>query len=138
MAKINVKLIMELLNSGMSRNQIAATRHIGRHSVDDVKRIAAEKNIVFDDLKDMTYEDAYRLFFPDRNQLENLYERANYDYVHAELKKTGVTLKLLWEEYKDSCSKKNKIPMGYTKYCRGYGDFVLNNSFIDRRCKNTF
>ena len=48
MTKINVKLVMELLNN-MSRNQIAATRHIGKHSVNDVKRIASERNITYEE-----------------------------------------------------------------------------------------
>lgn len=131
MAKINVKLIMELLNSNMSRNQIAATRHIGKHSVDDVKRIAEERKITYEDIRNMSEDDVYRLFFPDRNQLENLYEQPDYEYVHKELKRTGVTLKLLWQEYKDKCSSLSKIPMGYTKYCRGYSAFVVNNSLTN-------
>lgn len=32
-SKINVKLILELNASGLSRNQIAATRHMSKHSV---------------------------------------------------------------------------------------------------------
>lgn len=34
--KINVKLILELRAANLSRNTIAATRHISRHSVSDV------------------------------------------------------------------------------------------------------
>lgn len=34
--KINAKLILELSASGLSRNQIAATRHMSKHSVSDV------------------------------------------------------------------------------------------------------
>ena len=29
----------------------------------------------------------------------NLYEQPDYEYVHQELKRVGVTLKLLWQEY---------------------------------------
>ena len=31
--KINAKLILELIASGLSRNQIAVTRHMSKHSV---------------------------------------------------------------------------------------------------------
>lgn len=41
--KINAKLILELKASGLSRNQIAATRHMSKHSVSDVVNIAKEK-----------------------------------------------------------------------------------------------
>lgn len=35
-----------------------------------------------------------------------LYEKVDYEYVHKELKKVGITLKLLWEEYANYCKKK--------------------------------
>lgn len=79
--KINAKLILELKASGLSRNQIAATRHMSKHSVSDVINIAKEKEIKF--------------------AIENLYEQPDYEYVHQELKRVGVTLKLLWKEYQD-------------------------------------
>ena len=115
MTKINVKLILELIESGMSRRQICLSRHVSEHTVSDVKRVATERNITYEDIRNMSEDDVYRLFFPDRNQLENLYEQPDYEYVHTELKRTGVTLKLLWREYKDKCSTYSKIPMGYTK-----------------------
>lgn len=43
--KINAKLILELKASGLSRNQIAATRHMSKHSVSDVINIAKEKGM---------------------------------------------------------------------------------------------
>ena len=45
----------------------------------------------------------YKLFFPEKLAAEDIYELPDYDYVHQELKKVGVTLKLLWKEYCDSC-----------------------------------
>lgn len=44
--KINAKLILELKASGLSRNQIAATRHMSKHSVSDVINIAKEKKLL--------------------------------------------------------------------------------------------
>ena len=44
--KINVKLILELRASELSRNTIAATRHIAKHSVSDVIHISDEKGIL--------------------------------------------------------------------------------------------
>ena len=49
--KINAKLILELKASGLSRNQIAATRHMSKHSVSDVINIAKEKEITFEKVK---------------------------------------------------------------------------------------
>lgn len=43
-------------------------------------------------------------------------EYPDYDYIHNEMKKKGVTLKLLWAEFKE---KKNN-PCGYTLFCDHY------------------
>ena len=131
MAKINPKLILELIESGMSRRQICSSRHVSSHTVSEVKQIAEKNNITTKDIKNMSEDDVYRMFFPDRNQLEDMYEQPDYEYVHGELKRTGVTLKLLWQEYQDKCASLTKIPMGYTKYCRGYNKFVVSNSLTN-------
>ena len=47
--KIDVKLIMELRDAGLSQRTIASTRHISRHSVSDVLSIADEKGIHYND-----------------------------------------------------------------------------------------
>lgn len=45
MTKINPKLILELIESDMSQRQICSGRHVSTHTVNDVKRIASERNI---------------------------------------------------------------------------------------------
>jgi hypothetical protein len=99
--KIRVKHILELRSVGMSRNLIASTRHISRNSVSDVFRIANEKGISYKDVQDLNPQEVYRLFYPDKYCIESMYSDPDYEYVHAELKRVGVTLKLLWNEYKD-------------------------------------
>lgn len=129
--KINVKLILELRDAHMSQRSIASTRHMSMHSVGDVFHIADEKNITYKDVRDMDENEVYRMFFPDKYTVENLYEEPDYDLVHKELSRTGVTLKLLWEEYRDRCLEANKIPMGYTKFCEGYGKHVTVNKLTN-------
>ena len=75
MAKINPKLILELIESGMSRRQICSSRHVSSHTVSEVKQIAEKNNITTKDIKNMSEDDVYRMFFPDRNQLEDMYEQ---------------------------------------------------------------
>lgn len=104
MTRIKVKLILEFIESGMSRRQICSSRHVSSHTVSEVKQIAEQRNITYQDIKNMSEDEVYNLFFPDRHQLENLYEQPDYEYVHSELKRTGVTLKFLWQEYQDKCT----------------------------------
>ena len=94
--KINVKLILELTAEGLSQNEIARTRHISKHSVGDVVRIAEEKGLSFEDVAEMNDNALYQMFFPDRMTSGQIYEFPDYEYVHKELRRVGVTLKLLW------------------------------------------
>lgn len=125
--KINVKLILELRSTGMGRNAIAASRHISKNPVGDVFHIADRMGISYEDIAQMDGDAVYRMFYPDRHTLETLYDKPDHEYVHQELKRTGVTLKLLWQEYQDKCKASDSIPMGYTKYCQGYSDYTIIN-----------
>jgi len=129
--KINVKLILELRAADLSRNMIAATRHISRHSVSDVFKIADEKGITYQDIRDLEETEVYRLFYPDKHANETMYRDPDYAYVHQELKKVGVTLKLLHEEYTEKCVKENAIPMGKTKFCEGYAEHTIVNKLTN-------
>lgn len=51
----------------------------------------------------------------------------DFPYIHKELLKNGVTLKLLWQEYVDNCRDAGKPPYGYSQYCKLYQDYVVQN-----------
>ncbi len=119
--KIKVRLIIELASAGLSRNKIALSRNMGKNSVGDVLRIAKEKGLTAELIKDFSDDEVYQLIFPQKYQVEHLYEKPDYDYVHSELKKTGVTLKLLWNEYKDTCLKQ--------KFCCSWLHKILHRLF---------
>lgn len=123
--KIQVKQILELRAAGLSQNNIARSRHMSKSSVSDVFQIAQERGIIFEDVKEMRPEEVYTLFYPDKHAEETLFSEPDYEYIHKELSKVGVTLKLLWKEYKDKCAgSKGGIPVGYTKFCTGYSRFA--------------
>ena len=125
--KIKVKMILELLSCGMSQREIARSRKISRGSISSVSKLAKDLGITYDQIKNKTESEVYKLFFPDKFMTEQLYKYPDYAYIHKELKRTGVTLKLLWQEYQDQCDILKNIAMGYTKFCEGYTDHVRIN-----------
>lgn len=129
--KIKVKLILELRATQMSQREICRTRKISQHSVSDVYKIADQLGITYENIKDKSEEEIYRMFYPDKFASESLYQKPDYSYVHAELKKTGVNLKLLWKEYQDTCNQNGSLSMGYTKFCEGYSEHVTRNSLTN-------
>mgnify|MGYP004732575835 CR=1 FL=1 len=98
---------------------------MSKHSVSDVINIAKEKDITYEKVKHLSEDEVYRMIFPDKFAVENLYEQPDYEYIHQELKRVGVTLKLLWQEYQDKCKTSGLISMGYTKFCNGYADYTI-------------
>jgi transposase len=129
--KIKVKLILELRTAQLSQREISRTRKMSQHSVGDVFRIASELGITYKDVEDKSDEEVYRMFYPDKYLSETLYKDPDYSYIHTELKRTGVNLKLLWHEYKDVCQASNVLSMGYTKFCEGYSDHVTSRSLTN-------
>jgi transposase len=129
--KIQVKLILELRNANMSQREIERTRRISRHSISKVYRTADQLGITYEDVRDKSDDEVYRLFYPAKHLHEVIYHLPDYTYVHSELKKTGANLKLLWNEYKDYCMKSDKISMGYTKFCEGYSDYVITQNLTN-------
>ena len=129
--KIRVKLILRLAESGMSQNAIARLHHISKRSINDVLGIAKENGISFGDVADLTDEEAYRRFYPDKHAYEVIYRQPDYAYVHEELKRVGVTLKLLWQEYQAACKADEQFAFGYTKFCLGYDEYTAANDLTN-------
>ena len=121
--KIKVSFILELRAAHMSRKFHCSTRHMSKNSVGDVFHIADSLCVTFEDVKDKDEEEVYRMFYPDKHAVENMYKDADYEQIHKEMKKVGVTLKKLHKEYCDRCKTEADIPMVYTKFCDGLHRF---------------
>ena len=130
--RIKAKLIMELRNQGMSRRAIAKTRHMSMSSVCEVFDLADERSITWEQVRDIDDSKVYELFYPDHNIRESVLEEPDWSYVHAEMAKVGVNLRLLHDEHESQCARTHKIAMGYTRFCERYGDYTISNNLTKR------
>ncbi len=121
--KIKAKQILELRES-MSMNEIVKSRRMSKSSVSEVCKRARNRNITFDDVMDKTEEEVYALLFPEKLESQTLYKNPDYDYIHSELRKVGVTLQLLHAEYKELCKAEGSIAVSYSKFCRDYRKYA--------------
>lgn len=87
--KIQVRLIMQLRDTGMAQTTIASERHMSKTSVSEVFQIAEDQKLHYADVEDMTPDETYRFFFPDRHIEETVYTVPDYGYMHNELPKDG-------------------------------------------------
>ncbi len=129
--RINVKLILELSAGGLTQNEIAVSRYFSKTSVSLVLKTARELNVSAEELREMTPDEAYRLFLPEKLSADQIYELPDYEYVHEELKKVGVTLKLLWEEYPAFTLQLSGIPSFFAADSR----HISLHQALPRSCK---
>ncbi len=102
---------------GLSARQVAKSLGIGRSTIQDYLRRAEQAGLSWPlppELDDGTLED--RLFPCIQCAPQQKRQMPPLEYLHQELKKKGVTLQLLWHEYKE------KHPEGYqySQFCRIY------------------
>ena len=127
----SVKPVLELRAQGFSMRKIEALVHTSRHTIKKIFESADEKSISWEDVKDLEEKDAYQILFPPK-QVDQVFASIDYDYVHKELTKVGVNLKMLWNEYCDQCKRDGQIPCGYTRYCMGYSDYTVKRDVTNR------
>ena len=130
--KIKAKRILQLSAGGLSRRSIAKMKGFSEHGVIDTLDAAAERNVTYEDVASLSDDDVYALLFPDRNNHEPAYEEPDWEYVHRELAKTGVTLCLLHKEHVDKCVDDGKISMGYDRFCKLYRQFTVKTNVTSR------
>ena len=119
--RIKMRKIREVLRLkyelGLTKLQVVTSCNIGMSSVKRYLRRAREVNLSWPlpvELDDAALE---LLLYPSEERFRH--ELPDLQHIHQELKRKGVTLYLLWEEYK------SKMPNGisYSRFCQIYRDF---------------
>lgn len=121
------KEILTLLAQGSSQRRIAAGLHVSRNTVARVASAATECGVAIEALLRLSESDVHAKLFPEDAAAPQTV-LPDFAHVHKELLRNGVTLKLLWEEYADKC-RQGRVPyLGYSQFCKRYGDFVEANN----------
>ncbi|WP_447950319.1 IS21 family transposase [Microbacterium aurum] len=122
--KIKAKLVLRLRSEGLTGRQIAA-QGMSRSSVAMVLDAADREGIGSDDVAALDEADVYARLFPGRGEHDSVHAQPDWEKVHKELAKVGVTLKLLHGEYIDACHSRGETAMGYDRFCKSYQRHVL-------------
>lgn len=117
--------ILRMANESFSGRLIARTLSISRNTVSRTLKRSKEIGLTWPDvIKKSLEEDQVRaLLFPAKESTSN-YAELNFSYMEKELRKTGVTLQLLWMEYCDQARAKNKHPYMYSRFCDLYREYA--------------
>lgn len=130
--KIRAREVLRLLESGMSRNAIARTQSVSKTSVVDTFHAADEKVVSWDDVEPMSDAEAYALLFPERVHDGSAYADPDWEHVHRELARVGVTLKRLHAEYRDGRRSKGEPFMSYDRFCKRYRELAVSRQVVSR------
>lgn len=120
---LQIKQLLRLYTDGVSKLKISNRLGLSRNTVRKYIGLFHTYQLSYEDLAELSMEEVEDLF--DTRELspdskENIVKNF-FPYVARELKKTGVTRYLLWEEYKE------KYPEGYcyAQFCHHYRQWSL-------------
>ena len=108
------------LESGLSLREVSRVLGIGKTTIGDIVRNARAAGVdwaVAQSLSDEQLE--ARLYRPAAPRAARHLE-PDYAHIHQELKRAGVTLQLLWEEY----ARANPLAYKYTSFCIKYRELL--------------
>ena len=121
---IRYREILRLHSQGISKTAIARSCECSRNTVARAVQRAEEVGIVWPLDPDFSDAKLQKLLLP-QSDLPPLRQVPDYEAIHKELAKSGVTLSLLWNEYCECCRQEMKIPFMYTQFCKYYREYAL-------------
>lgn len=91
----NYREILRLSSLGFNKTQIAQSVGCSRTTVIQVLNVAEEKGVSYPFAENLSDKKLQEFLFPSDRSRPG-YKMPDYEYVHRELQKDGVTLNLLW------------------------------------------
>jgi len=119
----NFREILRLSSLGINNSQIAQNLGCSRQTVVSVLQRARELGLTFSAITETSDHELFSKLTPGK-KIKPEYKMPDYEYVHKEMAKSGVTLSLLWVEYCEACRGSGEIPYQSTQFNKYYGDYV--------------
>ena len=114
--------ILRLYSQGISQRAIAESLSCSRNTVAKVLQRAKELSIAWPLTPETTDAVLDKLFYPDSVTPTNRRLPDN-EYIHKEMAKKGVSLRLLWNEYCEDCKANRELPLMYSQFCYYYQQY---------------
>jgi len=120
----NYREILRLYSQRLSQRSIAASCECGKTTVQRTLMRAQSHGLSWPLPPNMTDERLRQLLTPS-GEIQSGYKEPDFERIHQELSKSGVTLSLLWSEYSAECRQNGDIPFMYTQFCKHYRDYAV-------------
>ena len=119
----NYKEILRLHSLGINNSRIAESCGCARSTVIAALQRAREQDLSWNKIKNCSTEEVAWKLYP-FTSLGQQYKMPDYEWVHREMQKSGVTLSLLWVEYCEQCRQNGELPYKSTQFNKYYADYV--------------
>lgn len=119
----NYREILRLGSLGIKKQDIAAACECSRNTVANVLKRAADCGLTWELIQERSNKELSDCLFPS-GTAKVTYKMPDFEYVHREMAKSGVTLSLLWVEYCEQCREASEIPYQSTQFNKYYSDYV--------------
>ena len=106
---VNHKEILRLKSLGLTHREITDATSCGRNTVTRTLARAREQKLSWQQAQSMSQQEVSQRLFP-TEQKNPVYKMPDYEWVHQEMQKNGVTLSLLWVEYCEQCRQNGELP----------------------------
>jgi len=119
----NYREILRLKSLGINNSRIAESMMLSRQTVVTALKRAAAQELDWQNAEPLSDRELTAKLFPNQTNTPN-YQQPDYDYIHREMAKPGVTQQLLWFEYCDKCRDSGKIPYQLTQFKTHYREYL--------------
>jgi transposase len=120
MSKIRQALQL-LAESGLSTRQVAAALGISKTTVSEIALYARDAGVHWPQAGELSDDELQARLYPPPRPRSTQRSEPDYGVMHLELKRPGVTLQLLWEEYR---AEVGDLAYRYSAYCEKYRAWV--------------
>ena len=131
--RIRARPMLRLLAAGTSRNAMARSLGVPEHSIQAVAEAAERERVSWQDAGGMEGGEPCSRPFPEKADAAGCAcPDPDWDAIHGEPGKTGVTLRLLHGEHADALKAEGRPWMPYDRLCKRYAEYAERRNVAGR------
>ena len=124
--------IARLKSKCISNRKIAESLGLSRNYVNLIVKKMITTKRTFQEIEAMNDMQIQSLLdFEVASKRDTSYVLPDYEKLTKELSKPGVTMQLLWEEYRDSCKLNSMLPYKLTQFKKYFNEYLNKHEFSD-------
>jgi transposase len=121
---VKIREILRLRSLGMSNKQIARSCNCSRTTVIEMLKRADDAGLVWPEAEAMDDRLLKQRIYPGAEESTVKKPDPDFEYMNRELRRSGVNMALLWNEYR----LENPEGLQYSQYCERYRQWCRKNS----------